>query len=334
MNNSLIACSPLRISIYITSYNQKDYLVEAIESVLNQTVKPFEIIIVDDCSTDGSPEIIQEYAKKHSSLIRPFLHEKKIGVPRNRNFALSKVRGDLVTYVDGDDKFLPRKLELELQTYLKHSEAQIVYSNFRYINDSGEEIAIWDDGIRIPPSGNIFIETYAQDFPRGTPFRSELVSYSCFSDVGFYVDRSFQLYEDWDMRIRLTKRFKVAYCPELLSEYRVHEGSISSLKSNLILKSMFEVYKKNLFLLEKFPKNKKRFIEKKIYIRFASIARKACLKEPNIFKKTFAFKFFIKSFYYYLKEQQIKQAFILITPSWGIVLIKKIYRIFFTNKDK
>ena len=102
-----------RISVYITSYNQKEYLVEAIDSVLNQTLKPFEIIIVDDCSTDGSREVIAGYALRYPDLVNPIYHTRNQGVAQARIDALQMVTGDYVTYVDGDDRYLPTKLEKE-----------------------------------------------------------------------------------------------------------------------------------------------------------------------------------------------------------------------------
>jgi glycosyltransferase involved in cell wall biosynthesis len=152
----------MKISVFITSYNQRDYLVEAIESVLNQTLQPFEIIIVDDCSTDGSQEVIEEYAQKYPDLIRSFYHEQNIGIPRNKSFALEQVQGDLVTYVDGDDRFLPRKLEMELQTLMNHPEARIVYSNVYHINPKGRRSHLWYSGDTSPPTGYVFREAFAR----------------------------------------------------------------------------------------------------------------------------------------------------------------------------
>ena len=95
----------MKISVYISSYNQKEYLQVAIESVLNQTFLPYEIIIVDDCSSDGSQELIKEYSKKYS-FIRYVFHKENKGIAQVRITALSKVTGDFVTYLDGDDLYL------------------------------------------------------------------------------------------------------------------------------------------------------------------------------------------------------------------------------------
>ena len=133
-----MAHSTPTISVCIISYNQKQYLAEAIESVLHQTLPPYEIIIVDDYPQDGSQDIIKDYAQKHEKIIRAFYNTRNLGVVRTRAIALEKVKGDLVTYLDGDDRFLPRKLEWETETYLKNPHASIVYSNIYYIDNKGE----------------------------------------------------------------------------------------------------------------------------------------------------------------------------------------------------
>ena len=111
------------ISVYITSYNQREFLAEAIDSVLAQTLPPHQIIVVDDCSTDGSQDIIADYARAHRGLFSPIYHRDNTGVAQVRADALAAVTGDLVTYVDGDDRYLPTKLEQEAAA-LKALEAE------------------------------------------------------------------------------------------------------------------------------------------------------------------------------------------------------------------
>jgi len=268
----------MKISVFITSYNQKAYLIEAIESVLSQTLRPFEIIIVDDCSTDGSQEVIGRYAQAYPELIRPFYHEQNLGIPKNRRFALEQVGGDLVTYLDGDDRFLPRKLEMELETFMSHPEAQIVYSNVYYIDADGQRTGVWADSNIPPPSGDVFRETFSREFPRGSLFRNELVEYGCLRMVGFY-DANLPIYEDWDLKIRLTKHFKVAYCPEPLVEYRLHPRGISRSVASLRLSEMRKIYEKNRPLLNDLPKDDRVMIEKRLFTKFTQLALQAAKEE-------------------------------------------------------
>jgi glycosyltransferase involved in cell wall biosynthesis len=215
----------MRISVYIPSYNQRQFLVEAIESVLSQTLRPHQVILIDDCSSDGSQALIAEYAKQYPRLITAIYHDRNQGIGRTRVDALEAVQGDYVTYVDGDDRFLPSKLEKEANALRADPNAQIAFSNYYQINAQGSRLRLWADGRR-PPTGSVFPEVLLRRFPRGSLFRSELVRCEAIREVGSY-DPEFDLYEDWELRIRLTKRFRTTYVDEPLSEYRRHGAGLS-----------------------------------------------------------------------------------------------------------
>src|SRR6266480_4642440 len=103
---------PPQVSVVITSYNQQDYLREAIESAIDQTVGAFEIIVADDHSTkDGSVETIRQYVAKYPGLVRGLFQERNVGIPRNRNSALRRIKGDYIAILDGDDRLLPGFIE-------------------------------------------------------------------------------------------------------------------------------------------------------------------------------------------------------------------------------
>ena len=74
------------ISVWMTCYNKAEYLIEAVESVLNQTLKPLELLISNDCSTDGTREILDRYAQKYPDLIKVYHQEKQLGITPNKNF--------------------------------------------------------------------------------------------------------------------------------------------------------------------------------------------------------------------------------------------------------
>ena len=312
----------MKISVYITSYNQKQYLVEAIESVLNQTLKPFETIIVDDCSTDGSQEVIERYAERFPGQIRPFCHKQNLGIPRNRNFALSQVRGDLVTYLDGDDRFLPRKLEMELDTFMNHPEAQIVYSNVYYIDADGQRTGMWADDTSPPPSGYVFCEAFSRTFPRGILFRSELVDYQALREVGFH-DSNFTIYEDWELKIRLTKYSKVAFCPEPLSEYRRHPQGASRTAASVHLNMTREVYQKNRPLLDDLPKVDRAMIEERLSAIFLSHARRAMADESEKGNRKLAFRYWLESLRYNPENLGLRVARAVL-PRWAYRRLKGI----------
>jgi len=212
------------VSVLIISYNQQDFIAEAIESALEQTRPPEEIIIVDDASTDRTADIAGDYAAEYDE-IEMVCHETEKGIPRTRNHALSLANGDVVTFLDGDDRYNPEKLEHEADL-LRSSEASIVYSNFERIDGRGEHIDKWCTGTE-PPTGDVFEECITRRFPGGILFRDWLAYRDSLTAVGEY-DELLPIFEDWDMKIRLTGCYDVEYVDHVGSAYRRHSNGISS----------------------------------------------------------------------------------------------------------
>jgi len=263
----------MRISIYITSYNQRNLLVEAIESVLNQTLPPNQIIIIDDSSTDGSQKLISEYVSCYPDLITPIYHAKNLGVARTRIDALNLISGDYVSYLDGDDRYLPTKLEKEVRLLKKNPNAKIVFSNNHYIDKRGIYIGIWAEDSP-PPQGYVFLQTFARDFPKRSLFRMELVEYQAWRRIGFH-DPNLNLYEDFDMRIRLTRHYKAVYCDEPLSEVRIHNYGLSSLEAHQHITALEYIYQKNLPLLYAFNEVEREEARSKLREWIASHAKRS-----------------------------------------------------------
>ena len=240
-----------KISVIITSYNQKFFLDEAILSVLNQTLSPFEMIIVDDCSTDGSQNLIQSYQERHPQKIRAFYNATNLGVSATKSFAQNQVAGEWVTCLDGDDRFLPQKLEKEWQ-YARSKRYKAVFSNFYKIDEDGKRLFCWLENEE-PPQGSVFKEVFTRSYPRNTIFRNEFISSHCLKQIGYY-DVNRITHEDWDFKIRLSKEFQVGYVPAVLSEYRLNAKGLSVKTSDHDrLQQMMEVYTANRILLTDLP---------------------------------------------------------------------------------
>ncbi len=239
----------MKISVFITSYNQREVLREAIDSVVQQTLPPCQIIVVDDCSHDGSQDLIADYAREHGNLFTPIYHPANTGVAQARIDALQAVRGDYVTYLDGDDRYLPDKLKEEARTLQESPDARIAFSNNAYVTEDGNErIYTWIDG-ESPPQGDVFCQTFARAFPRDSLFRMELVRYEDWKRIGFH-DPRFRIYEDYDMRVRLTKQLKVTYCDQVLSEIRWHQAGLSHSEWAVHFHWLNVLYRKNRGLLD------------------------------------------------------------------------------------
>jgi glycosyltransferase involved in cell wall biosynthesis len=252
----------MKISVYITSYNQKAYLIEAIESVLAQTLPPHQIIIVDDASSDGSQEVIRGYAARYPDRITPIFHTQNTGVAQARNDALKAVTGDYVTYLDGDDRFLPQKLQKESQQLRDNPWARIAFSDYYLMDANGKHKGVWA-GTSPVPQGNVICQTLARDFPRRSLFRNELVHYHTWQQVGFY-DPQLNLYEDWEMRIRLTNHCQVVFHRQPLVEKRIHKKGLSRVSAAQHMMALEYILRKNQPLLESLTQAERAHVHRKL----------------------------------------------------------------------
>jgi len=212
---------PPQVSLIITSYNQEEYLREAIESAINQTVAAFEIIVADDHSTkDGSIETIRQYAGRYPGLVRGLFQEKNVGIPKNRNSALRMVKGDSVAILDGDDRLLPGFIERHGVALTANPQAHVSYSNRYDINQRGERRS--HDRCQ-QPSGDVL--AYIARGRRGI-LRSMVAKYDLVKAAGF-LDENYYYYDGFILTLHLAKLTPFVYLPEPLMEKRDHAGGVS-----------------------------------------------------------------------------------------------------------
>lgn len=110
--------SDVLVSVVVPTYNQKEFVCETLDSVLAQTYENFEIIVTDDGSTDGTAELIKQYAVRFPNKIKPIFSEKNTGIAANLNRALEVICGDLVAWLGGDDVMLPDKLKNQVEVLM------------------------------------------------------------------------------------------------------------------------------------------------------------------------------------------------------------------------
>lgn len=129
--------SPL-ISIITPNYNCARFIAQTIESVLAQTYTNWEMLIVDDCSTDGSYEIAREYAEKDSR-IKVFRNEKNSGAAVSRNRAIEASSGEYVAFLDSDDLWLPEKLERQLN-FMQENNCDFSFTEYEHIDEDSRSL--------------------------------------------------------------------------------------------------------------------------------------------------------------------------------------------------
>jgi len=133
--------SPPRVSIHIISYNQRDFIREAIESALAQDYSNLEIVIADDASTDGTAEIIADYQRHYPDRVVGILGEENVGITRNSNRGLAACTGELIAFMGGDDVLLPGKVSAQVAWFTRDPQRVLC----------GHQVEVfYDDGSRQP----------------------------------------------------------------------------------------------------------------------------------------------------------------------------------------
>lgn len=207
---------PSTVSVIIPVYNCERYIGEAIRSVQAQTFPAFEIIIVDDGSTDETRRALQPF----SDSIRYF-HQPHSGVGSARNLGLAHSSGDLIAFLDADDLWLPDKLQLQIDFLRQHPDYALVYTDMSMFDEAGvihESVKQWL-GMTLP-RGWIFRQLFAE-----TLFAADsvMVRRQCLERVGNF-DTSLLSGEDYHMWLRLARRYQFGYIDQPLLMYRQHPG--------------------------------------------------------------------------------------------------------------
>jgi glycosyltransferase involved in cell wall biosynthesis len=225
MKRSEVNDEPM-VSVVMPVYNGENFLREALESVLLQTYRNLEILVVDDGSVDGSRQILEEYAARDRR-VRVFTQENG-GVANARNLAIDAAKGEFIAPIDADDMWFPEKIELQMQQMLKAGEeAGLVYCWWAWIDEAGTVV---DRSPRWKMWGNVLKELVFINFTGNASV--PLFRKSCLLEVGRYnpqlaADQAGGC-EDWELALRIAARYQVRVVRRVLLGYRRRSGSMSS----------------------------------------------------------------------------------------------------------
>jgi len=203
------------VSVIIPAYNQGRFLGEALDSALGQTHQDFEVVVVDDGSTDETPDVVRSRSDRRIH----YLYQDNQGLAAARNTGIRESAGAWLSFLDADDAFLPEKLSSLLALAQAHPEAGLA---------AGQAIPVDEDG---RPTGAVFdrgAPEEPEDWLLGNPLHvgSVILNRAWQEAVGWF-DVSLRSYEDWDLWLRLA----LAGCPMLwlpqpVSLYRFHRGQM------------------------------------------------------------------------------------------------------------
>ncbi len=241
-----------KVSVIIATYNREKFVCESLESVLNQTYRDYEVIVINDGSTDNTEELLGRYANR--------IKYKRIdhaGISVSRNTGLRMASGDLIAFNDDDDVWLPGCLELRAKCMEDHPDLDMLFADVVLFNEQGTLFDSWmaERSVfrKIPKTqvnehllilgGNIFDFLVQERF---ITMPTLMVRRRCLDKVGHF-DESLIAQDDYDLYLRLARDGTVGYLDKQLAKCRMHGKNISGnperrLKSRIALWEKFTDY--------------------------------------------------------------------------------------------
>lgn len=210
-----------RVSILLTCYNHLEFLPVAVESIRAQTFTDYEIIALDDGSTDGSREWLRQNLPPECLVF----NESNLGTYATLNVGCARATGEFIAILNDDDVWSPNKLELQIAMLEEFSQVGLVHTNGRFIDKNGSVT----EG---SPLGFEFPRTKTGDIALDLVYANKIIASSvlfrrdCLAKVGQFDETLFGS-GDWDMWFRIAQHWQVGYVDELCTDYRVHGANAS-----------------------------------------------------------------------------------------------------------
>lgn len=230
-----------QISIVLPTYNGEKYIKESVDSIINQTYSDWELVIVDDCSADGTLQIAREYAKSDAR-IKVIHNEENRKLPESLNIGFKHAEGEFLTWTSDDNCYLPEALE-KMYQYLCENDVQMVCANMDIIDASGNKT-----GNAVPYDADWI---YCNNCVGACFMYKKQVP----EEIGGYDPEKF-LIEDYDYWMRVLKQYgEIGHINETLYLYRYHPECLTAKKRISIRKKMLK--EKNIeFLFERLKNNR------------------------------------------------------------------------------
>ena len=216
------------VSIIMPSWNTGKYISESIQSVLAQTYTNWELIIVDDCSTDNTDEVIANFCDKR---IRYLKNTQNSGAALTRNRALREANGEWIAFLDSDDIWLPEKLEKQIE-FMKRNNYVFSYHDFEKIDVAGRSLGVTVTGPEIVTRSMM----YNYGYPGCLTFMYNA------KFIGLVQIKDIKKNNDYAILLKLCKKADCYLLKENLAKYRIRKKSISHDKFIKKLKSHYDLF--------------------------------------------------------------------------------------------
>jgi glycosyltransferase involved in cell wall biosynthesis len=207
-----------KVSVIIPVFNNSATLAETLESALAQTFTDYEIITIDDGSTDNSKDIILKYAKQHPGKIH-YIHQKNSGPAEARNKGIQNAQGEYIAFLDADDLWMPNKLKIQTAVMDETPELGFTFTETIVIDSLGNQTSHWKQDDRPQTFNCLFQRNFISNL-------TVMVRRSCFNTVGL-LDPTLTYSQDYDLWLKLAKKFSFKGIALPLAQYRIHTNNIS-----------------------------------------------------------------------------------------------------------
>lgn len=286
------------VSVIMPAFNAEFYIYEAINSVIVQTYNNWELIIVDDGSTDTTAKIVDEWVVKDKRIQYYYQENGKQG--KARNFGISKSKGVYLAFLDADDLWLSEKLEIQI-TEIKKNRVDLVFADSYIFYDDGiidpsQKMNIPNTVFYDKKSIRLFLEA------NRIPILTVLVKREKIINVnGFSEKLDIQNVEDYHLWLKLLMSNSIFYSSDLIvAKYRVHDSSVTS-SDKLVLDKVPNAF---FDLLQLFP-NYREQIERELKLKFKSIYKKNIFTKPEL-------TIWIKKNVHYLSKTQFSYLYLFL----------------------
>jgi glycosyltransferase involved in cell wall biosynthesis len=221
-----------KVSVCVVTYNQEKYIRQCLQSIVDQETNfDFEVIVGDDCSTDGTSEIVREFARNYPTTVKPIFHKKNIGAVKNYLDTHNAAAGEFIAHMDGDDFWLPDKLESQINFLKAHQECSAVYANAVVVTElqkpigsfNGKLPEVFDTGYLLE-KGNFLNHS---SFVYRSSMREKILDFK-------------ENFIDYQVHLRCSLQGNLGYINKILVGYRRTSNGFASASSVMVRDSYWE----------------------------------------------------------------------------------------------
>ena len=224
------------VTVVIPTYNRAHVIGETIRSVFAQTYDRWDIVVVDDGSTDNTAEVVAQFPGRIT-----YIRQEHSGLPAvARNVGVRLGRGEYIAFLDSDDLWLPDKLALQVDVLKQYPKAGLLCADAYILNESQEKqtnVTIWDG--KVPRSGKVFGELYLWNFVHTS---AAVVRRECFDTVDYFNENAiYGAVEDYHLWLRIAAQYELIPLQDALIYYSLHKGRYSVQRKDYVNLSVIAV---------------------------------------------------------------------------------------------